>query len=355
MSIPTHAERECWVWFSLAITIVLIRYVSQYIVRKRNFLRKIPGDDILMAVIVVIYTISVVSLYLYIVDSATIDFDHITPEDETRAGRRLGILNILGETAMQTTLWGNKVCILLLYNRLTLLGHDHKVLVTLSMFVGLSYIAVIVTLYGGWCRPFSDYLVLQPQNLECLTWLNYNILQLSMNLSTDLVLLLIPVILISRMKMKIGKKLLLIALFSMGIFVMLSSILLKVAVFSNSFDPVWLIWCIREVSTAMLVGNLVLCMPIFKIWWKFFSSRIGSLRKGFTASGNSDMKGITQDPQSAGCKTTTTMSESGYSRWDSIAVLPQSPTDYGPMVDADLEEHGGAGTTDRRLSLRLGV
>ncbi|EFQ27363.1 uncharacterized protein GLRG_01858 [Colletotrichum graminicola M1.001] len=225
----------------------------------------------------------------------------------------------------------------------------------LSMFLGLSYLAVIVTLYGGWCRPFSDYLVLQPQNEQCLTWRDYNILQLSMNLSTDLVLLLIPVTLISRMNMKIGKKLLLIALFSMGIFVMLSAILLKVAVFSNMFDPVWLIWCIREVSTAMLVGNLVLCMPIFKIWWKFFSSRIGSLRKGSTESGNSDMKGVTQDPQSAGFKTTTTMSESGYSRWNSIAGLPQSPTDYGPMFGADLEDHSGARTTNRKLSISQGV
>ncbi|KAK2055967.1 hypothetical protein LY76DRAFT_660897 [Colletotrichum caudatum] len=188
----------------------------------------------------------------------------------------------------------------------------------LSVFVGLSYLAVIVTLYGGWCRPFSGYLVLLPENEQCVTWRNYNILQLSMNLSTDLVLLLIPITLISRMKMQIGKKLLLIALFSMGVFVMLSAILLKVAVFNNLFDPVWLIWCIREVSTAMLVGNLVLCMPILKTWWRFSSRRICGLRKGSTASGHSDTKRIMHDPQSAGGKTTTmttttTMSESGYS------------------------------------------
>ncbi|KAK2036124.1 hypothetical protein LZ31DRAFT_571553 [Colletotrichum somersetense] len=225
----------------------------------------------------------------------------------------------------------------------------------LSMFVGLSYLAVIVTLYGGWCRPFSGYLVLLPENEQCVTWRNYNILQLSMNLSTDLVLILIPITLISRMKMQIGKKLLLIALFSMGIFVMLSAILLKVAVFNNLFDPVWLIWCIREISTAMLVGNLVLCMPIFKTWWKFFSRRICGLRKGTTASGHSDTKRITLGPQSTGGKTTTTMSESGYSRWGSIAGAPQSPTDYGGIFDMDLEGHGGAGTTNKRLSINQGA
>ncbi|KAK1975192.1 hypothetical protein LZ30DRAFT_366831 [Colletotrichum cereale] len=218
------------------------------------------------------------------------------------------------------------------------------------MFAGLSYVAVIVALYGGWCRPFSDYLVLRPQNEECLTWFHYNILQLAMNISTDLVLILIPVTLISRMKMKIGKKLLLIGLFSMGIFVMLAAILLKVAVFTNSTDPVWLIWCAREISTAMLVGNLVLCMPILKMWWRFFSHGIGSVTKGSSTSGNSARKRITQDSQSGGCRTATAMSEPGFSRWGSTAGAPQSPKDHGRMFDVDLEEQSGAATANRGVS-----
>lgn len=84
--------------------------------------------------------------------------------------------------------------------------------------------------------------------MECLTWWHYNIFQLTMNLSTDLILLLVPITLISGLNMKIGKyvlsvgrdsemtlprpgtrvltlpplvsrKLLLICLFSMGVFV----------------------------------------------------------------------------------------------------------------------------------------
>lgn len=49
---------------------------------------------------------------------------------------------------------------------------------------------------------------------------------------------------------------------------MISAILLKVAVFTHSTDPVWFLWVVREFSTAMLVGNLVLCMPVFRIWFK---------------------------------------------------------------------------------------
>lgn len=34
----------------------------------------------------------------------------------------------------------------------------------IAIYTGLAYIAVIVALYAGWCRPFSDYLVLVPTN-----------------------------------------------------------------------------------------------------------------------------------------------------------------------------------------------
>ncbi|KAI8226518.1 hypothetical protein K4K56_008513 [Colletotrichum sp. SAR 10_98] len=160
------------------------------------------------------YTTAIVALFLYFEIVSDVDLDNITAEDNFVVGRKLGILNILAETSMQTTLWGNKCCILLLYHRLTL--------------------------------------------------------QLSLNLSTDLILLIIPVVLISRLNMKIGKKILLVCLFSLGIFVMLAAILTKVSVFTNQTAPIWFLWCVREVSTAMLVGNLPLCMPTFRMWWRFF-------------------------------------------------------------------------------------
>ncbi|WDK19868.1 hypothetical protein CGRA01v4_11155 [Colletotrichum graminicola] len=143
------------------------------------------------------------------------DFDNITPGEEAS----VGIYNILAETAIQTTLWGNKCCLLILYNRLVLFGHQVTLWIIVAAYTWLTYVAVMVALYGGWCRPFSDYLVLEPGNMECLTWKHYNILQMTMNLSTDLILLLIPVTLIGRLNMKIGRKLLLICLFSMGVFV----------------------------------------------------------------------------------------------------------------------------------------
>ncbi|WDK19598.1 hypothetical protein CGRA01v4_10885 [Colletotrichum graminicola] len=281
MSLSSSYKTETWVWFCLAITVVFIRYLSQYTVRKQKFLKDMPKEDILMAIIVITYTTSLVSLYLYFQTASNMDHSNNTPEYESAVARRLGILGLLLETALQTTLWGNKFCLLLFYNRLTFFGTEHKLLLLFMISIGLPYIAVIVVLYDGWCRPFSELLVLHPQNEQCLSWIKYNILQLSMNLSTDIVLILIPVTRISRLKMKIEKKLMLVTLFSMGIFVMLAAILLKVAVFSSSadlIDPPWIIWAVREVSMAVLVGNLVFCVPVLKMLWSFFSIRISRIK-----------------------------------------------------------------------------
>ncbi|KAK1970253.1 hypothetical protein LY78DRAFT_700247 [Colletotrichum sublineola] len=185
MSLSKSDKAETWVWFCLVITTVTFRYISQYIVRKQKFLREIPMEDILMVIIVLTYTTSLVFLYLYLETSSDMDHRNITSEYESFVARRLGILGVLLETALQTTLWGNKACLLLFYNRLSLLGIEHKFSVVISIFLGLSYVAIIVALYYGWCRPFSEYLVLHPQN--------------------DLVLVLIPVARISMLQMKIGK------------------------------------------------------------------------------------------------------------------------------------------------------
>ncbi|KAJ3962321.1 hypothetical protein N0V92_000976 [Colletotrichum tropicale] len=57
---------------------------------------------------------------------------------------------------------------------------------------------------------------------------------------------------------------------------MLAAILTKVSVFTNQTAPIWFLWCVREVSTAMLVGNLPLCMPTFRMWWRFFFPSSGA-------------------------------------------------------------------------------
>ncbi|KAK1993701.1 hypothetical protein LX36DRAFT_693546 [Colletotrichum falcatum] len=328
MSPSQRYNTEFWVWFCLTITVVVVRYLSQYIVRKQKFLKEIPKEDILMAVVVLTYTTSLVSLHLYYATPSNTDHYHGTPEYESGVARRLGILSLLLETALQTTLWGNKFCLLLFYKRITLLGIQHNVFLILSMFIGLPYVAVIVVLYDGWCRPFSEYLVPHSQNKECVIWTKYSILQLSMNLSTDLVLMLIPLTRIISLQMNIKRKLMLLSLFSMGIFIMTSAILLKIAVFSSSpkfIDPPWIAWIVREVSTAVLAGNLVLCVPAIRTLWGFFSNRVSGVKNRITTSGNGDETDAHPGRRTAAAAAAAATFEPGNSKWRPILEAPWSP------------------------------
>ncbi|WDK13788.1 hypothetical protein CGRA01v4_05069 [Colletotrichum graminicola] len=165
-----------------------------------------------------------------------------------------------------------------------------------------------------------------------------------MNLSTDLILLLIPVTLIIQLKMRIGKKLLLICLFSMGVFVMLCAILMKVTVFTNPSDPVWFLWSVREVSTAMLVGNLVLGMPILRSLWRCF------------VPGAGDSMGDKPSTADSGATSTVTKSGAG----DPAVLAASEPGALRPVppkrmainsvyTDVDLYGQAGPGGTSQKI------
>ncbi|KAH6658875.1 hypothetical protein BKA67DRAFT_508962, partial [Truncatella angustata] len=237
--------------------------ISQYIVLNRPWTTA-PSDDILMIIILATYTIAVTSLYIYEGIITNTNFEELTEEQKVFYGRQLGILNILAETAIQTTLWGNKCCFLILYHRLAIFLHQGAILNIVSGYIVASYVAVIVALFGGWCRPFSQYLVLQPDVDACLTWRNYNILQMGLNLTTDAMCIIIPTTSFIRLQLNALKKLFLICLSSLGIFVMIAAIMMKYNVFINPMEPVWFPWCIREVSTATIVSNIPLCVPVLQ-------------------------------------------------------------------------------------------
>ncbi|KAM3064916.1 hypothetical protein ACMFMF_011532 [Clarireedia jacksonii] len=62
--------------------------------------------------------------------------------------------------------------------------------------------------------------------------------------------------------MWIFRKGLLLGLFSLGLFVILSAILNKYESFADPFSAKWTYWYIREASTAVYVANIPTCWPL---------------------------------------------------------------------------------------------
>ncbi|RDW92635.1 hypothetical protein BP5796_02029 [Coleophoma crateriformis] len=253
---------ECWIWYAICVVVVCMRLASQRILYGPRYLLKGNLDDYIVILAMITYTIAVTCLYLYDHINTPLQYDTLNPVETEEYGIQLGIINVLSESALQTTVWLIKASLLLVYHRLTRNIKQNKVVKAVAIYCAVGYVAVTLAFYAGWCRPFSQYFVLVPEVEQCYTWIHYNTIQLVFNISSDIMILIIPMSVVITAKVPLEKKIYLFAIFGLGVFVIIAAILQKYHVLSNPYQPVWVPWSIRELSTSMLVANLVLCRPL---------------------------------------------------------------------------------------------
>jgi hypothetical protein len=106
-----------------------------------------------------------------------------------------------------------------------------------------------------------------PPNPQCTTLEHYAIVQACFNISSDTLMLFIPLPLVTRLNVPWKQKIVLCVIFSMGTFVILAAILTKVFNLSNVWDPSYMLWYTRESSVAVYVSNLPLIWPLLREWF----------------------------------------------------------------------------------------
>jgi hypothetical protein len=119
---------------------------------------------------------------------------------------------------MLTHIWVIKVCMLLMFSRMTSRTIYLKWIKVVAVVVALGYIAVQVTFFTV-CRPFTGYWSVPPPNPQCSTRQHYAIVQAIFNISTDLFIIAVPMPMVASLTLPIKQKIGLGILFSMGIFV----------------------------------------------------------------------------------------------------------------------------------------
>jgi hypothetical protein len=159
-----------------------------------------------------------------------------------------------------------KACMLLMYTRLTLGLRAQRLVFYLSIYTFLGFLATEIAFFSA-CRPFSGYWAMPPPNPQCTTLQNYAIVQASFNISSDTLMLFIPLPLITRLAMPWKQKIVLLVIFSMGIFVIAAAVLTKVFNLSDIWDPNYMLWYTRESSVAVYVSNLPLIWPLMREWF----------------------------------------------------------------------------------------
>ena len=105
----------------------------------------------------------------------------------------------------------------------------------------------------------------------------------SLHVSSDILLMCIPIPLIARARLPLKRKLVLCAVFSLGVSVVIVAILNRYYNFTQPNELVFLIWYNGEASTAVMIANIPMCWALLQ---KVFSlDAWGSNRWGRSASG----------------------------------------------------------------------
>lgn len=258
----------------------MLRSISRFLLFKD--IRKLQIEDWFMLFVFVLYTILIVFLNI----CADVSTNLIHPDEvasltaQDIKDRVYGSKCVLVvESMMCAVQWGTKVCLLMLYFRLTENLRQRLVVKVAAGYCAVTYIVMIGLYYGFWCRPFSAFWQTPTPNIQCATQTHHLIVNLVFNLTSDLIIIFIPLPMFIKAHLEMKKKLLLIFPFSLGFFTMVCAILSKNLSFTQPFSVQWIYWYTREASTAMIVANMpyswTIIRKVFRV--KAFLHRSGSI------------------------------------------------------------------------------
>jgi hypothetical protein len=138
-----------------------------------------------------------------------------------------------------------------------------------AAYVTVGFVVMEILYLGVWCRPFNQYWAVPPENTQCSAATNHLITNAVLNITSDVMIILIPMPIFLKSQLPLKRKAVLIGVFALGAFTILSAILNKFYSFNEPFGSNWTFWYIRESSTAIITANLpyiwTLLRRIFKL------------------------------------------------------------------------------------------
>ena len=172
---------------------------------------------------------------------------------------------------MLNVIYTIKACLLIMYTRLTLHHVQQKLVFYLAIYVACGWIATEVAFFTA-CRPFTGYWAMPPPNAQCTTLEHYAIIQACFNISSDTLMLFIPIPLVKKLKIHWKQKVILCLIFSLGLFVIVAAVLTKVFNLSDIWDTSYMFWYTREASVAVYVSNLPMVWPLMREYIPFLQN-----------------------------------------------------------------------------------
>ncbi|ORY58573.1 uncharacterized protein BCR38DRAFT_400370 [Pseudomassariella vexata] len=265
-----------WSLYGVGVFIIMLRLYSR--ARRLSGVTHYQIDDYLMMLAGGLFTALIVCLNTIAKGGGSNlyppELDGTFTAEEVRERIYGSKIVIVSEQAMLNLIYTIKTCMLIMYTRLTLGLNQLQAVHYLAIYVACGWLASEITFFTA-CRPFEGYWGMPPPDPQCTTLQYYAIVTGCFNISSDLLMLGIPIPLVLRVNIPWRKKVVLLFIFSLGSFVIVVALLTKVFNLNDVWDPSYMLWYTREASVAVYVSNLPMIWPLLREWFPFLRS-IGS-------------------------------------------------------------------------------
>ncbi|KAL8725972.1 MAG: hypothetical protein Q9166_007005 [cf. Caloplaca sp. 2 TL-2023] len=255
---------ESWTLYPFGILIIAARIISRRILL--GSFKKLQIDDWIMMFVAVTFTVVIVSvkqvsenLSNYLPPGAAEKF---TPEEHSNAIFGSKFVMILEEFMLANT-WLCKACLLILYHQMTLGLKQNKLVKIVGGYCVFGYVLIQILYLGVWCRPIQQYWQVPVDNSQCASYYHHLITSAVFNITSDLMMLYIPLPILIKARLPLKRKIVLCGVFSLGILVILSAILNRYYNFTEPYGSlVYLDWYVGEASTSVFVANVPHLWPL---------------------------------------------------------------------------------------------
>ncbi|ORY19430.1 hypothetical protein BCR34DRAFT_620916 [Clohesyomyces aquaticus] len=259
-------EPESGIWYALCWLVVFTRLASRRL--HLGSWKALQLDDYLIVLAMATDTILMSVMHIIIHTSSNLiapgdDVSRFSSKEVTE--RIYGSKLVLVSEQMQIlTVWLVKACLLIMYHRMTALLPQHKVVKIVALYVAVGFVVMEILYLGVWCRPFTEYWAVPTRSTQCSAATNHLITNAVLNISSDLMIIAIPMPLLFKVKLPKKNKVILIGVFLIGTFTIIAAALNKYYSFTHPFGIEWTIWYLRESYTAILCANLPLTWPVLQ-------------------------------------------------------------------------------------------
>ncbi|CAO2656799.1 Nn.00g056020.m01.CDS01 [Neocucurbitaria sp. VM-36] len=259
-------QPEASIFYAVCWVVVIIRLISRRL--HLQSWKRLQLDDYLILVAMATDTVLNVIMTLIVKTSSNLipPGDDVSQYSQEEINSRIfGSKLVLVVEQMQIlTIWLIKACLLVMYNRMTMVLPQHKIVIATTIYVAVAFVIMELLYFAVWCRPFNQYWAVPPDSKQCSAATNHLITNAIFNISSDLIIISIPMPLLFKVRLPMKNKAILFVIFIIGAFTIIAAVLNKYYSFTHPFGTEWTIWYLRESYTAILCANLPLTYPLIQ-------------------------------------------------------------------------------------------